>query len=318
MTTPAEVRVPLLRRAKSMVGRIGSSALARLSKRLAFGKAATTRTWSQLRQWGSERAELTAVRLGAGLVRGGTSFLLFPHRSEVVELPIPLAIGGFTFDVIADLESYTGLNRSQVIALVQRRIETFRTEWHAFPAPIRQDLWYYRTSRLYLFANAVHIHDTPDLLELIVRSAQRGRRVLEFGGGTGNLSLALAAHGFEVDYSDVSAIQKDFVRFRAARHGLQDRVRILDDWDGLPRSTYGTICALDVLEHLPDLRSTLETQILAALAPRGVLIEQSPFVQGVSNPMHHLDEHGLDSILRAHGLEVTTEHPLGRVWQSAR
>ena len=42
--------------------------------------------------------------------------------------------------------------------------------------------------------NAVHFHDVPTLIDDIVGVLPPMARVLDFGGGTGNLSLALAAH----------------------------------------------------------------------------------------------------------------------------
>lgn len=264
----------------------------------------------------SERVEKIAIAAGAMLVRSGTQLLLYPHHSEDVELPQPLTSGGRTFDVVEDLEQYTGLSGVHVRSLLKRRMESFRTEWFSFPPTLREDTWYYRSSRLYLFANAVHIHDTPALLQTIASAAPPKGRILEFGGGTGNLTLALAAQGFRMDYVDLSALQKDFVRFRASKHGLRDHVSVLDSWQSLPGAAYDMVVALDVLEHLPDLRGVLEGELLPSLAPGGILVEQSPFLRTVSNPMHHLDDDGLDSILVAHGLELISEQPLCRIWQS--
>lgn len=221
------------------------------------------------------------------------------------------------FDVVEDLEAYTKLPRARVIELLRRRHENFRTEWHSFPREVRDDHWYYLSARTYLFANAIHLHNQAGLVEKLVAFAAGSDRVLDFGGGTGNLALSLAASGYATSYLEVSALQKDFVRFRAQRHGLEDRMEIIDWWKGLARDAYDVVFALDVLEHLPDLRKVLEELILPALRPAGALVEISPFVRSLSNPMHYEQEEMLDATMRCAGFGVAETDPPLRVWRRA-
>jgi 2-polyprenyl-3-methyl-5-hydroxy-6-metoxy-1,4-benzoquinol methylase len=89
-----------------------------------------------------------------------------------------------------------------------------------------------------------------------------------------------------VDFVERSALQKDFVRFRIEKHGLQDRIRVLDQWTPLAPGAYDAVCAIDVLEHLESLEEIL-ANLLQSIRPGGVLAELSPFVRNTSNPMHH-------------------------------
>jgi SAM-dependent methyltransferase len=243
----------------------------------------------------------------------------YPHRDERVEIPAPSRIDGYVFDVVEDLAAYTGLGRERVLALLRREHDNFRLEWHALPPAVREERWYYLSSRTYLFANAVHSFDSAPFLARLAAASPPPARVLDFGGGSGNLSLALAATDYNVDFLEVSALQKDFVRYRAQRHELTERVSMLDSWTPLGEGAYDMVCAFDVLEHLAGLGNVLETQIVPALAPGGVLVESSPFVRTLSNPMHHEDEIGFESALRRLGFELEADEREYRIWRlSAR
>jgi uracil DNA glycosylase len=75
------------------------------------------------------------------------------------------------------------------------------------------------------------------------------------------------------------------------------------------------VTAVDVLEHLPDCRHVLETQLLPALADEGVLVENSPFVVNSANPMHH-EDFGFEPFMRNAGFAVVAGGDDGtRVWR---
>jgi 2-polyprenyl-3-methyl-5-hydroxy-6-metoxy-1,4-benzoquinol methylase len=259
------------------------------------------------------REEATAA-LGGALGRFGRRLALRPHRGERVELPPLVEVGDHRFDVVDDLVAYTGLPRAQVDDLVRRRSDSFRAEWFLTPPERRVDNWFYLSSTTYLFGNAVH--DPLPFLALLERVGATPGRVLDFGGGTGNLALALAAAGWDVEYLERSALQKDFVAFRADRHGLHERVRILDQWRRLKPDRYDAAFAVDVLEHIADLDAVLRKLLLPALREAGRLVESSPFIRTLSNPMHH--EHTqLDMLLASEGFVVEVAGDGARVWRRA-
>jgi len=256
--------------------------------------------------------DATAIAIGGSLSEGARRLLLVPYRSERVDSPPPLVIGEHRFDVVDDLVQFTSLPPERVRDLIARRIESFRSEWLQLPASLRDDRWFYLSSRMYLFANAVHFHEEPEALDEIANVLPPGGRVLDFGGGTGNLALALAAHGFRVDYRELSALQKEFARFRIHRHGLHERVTVLDDWSDLSPSTYDAVCAFDVFEHLPELAPVVEL-LASSLSEDGILIDTPSFGTGVWNPMHHEDP-GLESLLAEQGILLDRTLPAFRVW----
>lgn len=257
---------------------------------------------------GSVTAGAAAYRLGGGLIR-------FPHKHEQISPPRPLEIAGYRFDVLGELAEYTGLELALTDALVRREGDDFRSEWYALPPRYRRDSWFYTSSRNYLFANAVHVYESPELVDHLVELCPPAGHVLEFGGGSGNLALALAARGLRVDFLEVSALQKDFVRFRVAKHSLGNRVSVLDRWCAPREAHYDLICAFDVFEHLADVEAVLDRQIVPALRERGALAERSPFVRNLANPMHYEDTQGFDSLLQRRGFRVVSDDALSRIWR---
>jgi len=261
-------------------------------------------------------AETLATRFGARGAGLSRALLLVPHRAEQISEPPLLSVGFREFDVVEDLCTYTELPRERVVELLQRHHESFRSEWQSFPRLIRSDHWYYLSSRTYIFANAIHLHGEDALLARLLNLVPKGATALDFGGGTGNLALALAATGRHVAYAELSALQRDFVRFRVAHHGLADHVDVLDWWENFPHASFDVVFALDVLEHLPELEATLRGQLLPAVRPGGTLVEASPFVQSLSNPMHHEDAATRDDTLSALGFALVTDDDQLRVWRS--
>ena len=199
--------------------------------------------------------ELATVVAGGGIAQLGRELVLRVHRYEHIEPPAALAVGATSFDVGRDLVNYTGLPPDEVDRLLRRRSDSFRAEWYTTPRKRRLDAWFYLASSTYLFGNAVH--DPLPQLKLLRDRGIRPGRALDFGGGTGNLALAMAAAGWTVDYLEHSALQKDFVAYRLNAYGFADRVRVLDDWRPIAAETYDLVVAIDVLEHVADLERLL-------------------------------------------------------------
>jgi SAM-dependent methyltransferase len=250
------------------------------------------------------------------LYRTADSVAHHPFRAEANELPPALGIGGVYLDVVADLVEYSRLPRATVEHELRTRFGlNFRGEWLATQGPLRHDHWFYLSSKAYLFANATHFADTSFAERFVKPYIGPDGRVLDFGGGTGNLALGIAALGVNVWVTEVNALQRDFIRFRVARHGLADMVTVTDPWSDLPHHAFDAVVAVDVLEHLPDCREVLERELIPALAPKGALVENSPFVVSSANPMHH-EDFGLEPYMQGAGFTVAAHGDDGtRVWR---
>ena len=257
-----------------------------------------------------------APRVAERLYRRADAVANLPFRSQTIELPAPAEVGGVKLDVVSDLAAFTQLPRDVVERELRARSGiSFRAEWHATPQHLRRDHWFYLSSKAYLFGNATHFPDTSFADRFVRPHVVGSEPVLDFGAGTGNLALMLAAGGMAVRAAELSALQRDFIRFRVARTGLDDRVRVADPWEELPERAFSAVVAVDVLEHLPDCRDVLETRLLPALTDRGVLVENSPFIVNSANPMHHLD-FGFEPFMRSAGFAVVSGGEDGtRVWR---
>jgi SAM-dependent methyltransferase len=262
-----------------------------------------------------EAIEQHGPRAAAALFAAAERAARVTHRHEHNDLPEPIVVDGERIDTTDDLQAFTGLPREVVEdVMTKRRHLSFRAEWLATPEPLRDDHWFYLSSKTYLLNNAVHFRDASFVDTWIAPHVPAGGRVLDFGGGSGELVLRCVARGLHAAHLELNALQRDFMRFRVHRHGLEDRVEVLDSWRELPPGAFDAIAAMDVIEHLPDPPAVLDGAI-AALKPGGVLIEDSPFLVTASNPMHHTD-FGLDAYLRGKGLEQVDGREGGtRVWR---
>ena len=265
---------------------------------------------------GRDSAIEQTPRLAEQIYRGADSVAHLPFRGELTQLPPGVEIDGVTLDVVADLAAYTELPRD----VVERELSTrsginFRGEWLATPEHLRRDRWFYLSSKAYLFANATHFPDTTFADDFVAPYVRTEGRALDFGSGTGNLALIMAARGVRVWVSELNALQRDFIRFRVQQYGLGDRVTVIDPWSELPRGAFDAVVAVDVLEHLPDCRAVLERDLLPALSPEGALVENSPFVVTAANPMHH-EDFGFEPFMNQAGFAVTAGGDDGtRVWR---
>jgi len=268
------------------------------------------RGWARIMGKRNALASATAQWLG----QRATRLMLFPFGKEHVELPTPIRVGTKTLDVVDDLTRFTSLPPEQVHALLMRRPENFRSEWLMLPPELRQDTWYYLSSRTYLFANAVHIHDAPQLIDAVATAAPTGGRILELGDGQplpcarGERASRLTTWN-SLRFRRISrAFGSDDTVFRRTCGSSTGGLR----WTR--RAT--TLCVpWTSFEHIPDLPETLE-RVVNALADGGALVESSPFVVNESNPMHH-DDPGFDDLLRAHALDLAHAADDHRVWRKS-
>jgi SAM-dependent methyltransferase len=259
--------------------------------------------------------DAVAPALAERTYRVADAIAMRPWGDEVTDLPPPVEIDGRAIDVVDDLVAYTQLPADSVSELLMRRRPiSFRSEWHATPGPVRLDHWFYLSSKGYLFGNAVHFPDDEIVDRFLAPTLKGGAAVLDFGGGVGTLALRVAAAGYEVAVTELNALQRDFIRFRVHRHGLEQQVRVIDPWEEIPRDRFDALVAIDVLEHVPDGRSLVGGQLLPALRAKSLFVENSRFEVNASNPMHHLDW-GLDPQLDQAGYaQIATAEDGTRVW----
>lgn len=103
-------------------------------------------------------------------------------------------------------------------------------------------------------------------------------RILMLGDGTGNDSLLLASHGWQVDYFDVPGSRTfDLACRRFRHHGALDHgVRLVTEYAQVPVGHYDAVFSFEVLEHLPDPVTAI-ADMARFLKPGGIALVTEAF-----------------------------------------
>ena len=125
------------------------------------------------------------------------------------------------------------------------------------------------------------------LAELIERVVQppKGARILELGAGTGHNLFMLSRFG-EVEASELDPIAR---KLASERLGSEVKEAALPDLSMFPADSYDLIALLDVLEHVPDDKGSLEA-IKTRLKPGGALlltVPANPWMWTAHDVAHH-------------------------------
>ena len=202
-----------------------------------------------------------------------------------------------TGEDIDDLASFTGMSPDRC----RDRLRTYSTEemaqeWRdAEPRSPEAILDFYQSTELYIWAlmqwhasvarkpywDALH-----RLCELVPNDGPK--KVFDFGCGIGTDSLFLASRGYDVMLVDVAGPTLEFARHRFQRRGL--KARFVESSSPLPNppETFDAVVCFDVFEHLPEPLGAAK-QLVGALKPGGVLLQQGGFLDEGGHPCH-LDE----------------------------
>ena len=125
------------------------------------------------------------------------------------------------------------------------------------------------------------------LAELIERVVQppKGARILELGAGTGH-NLSMLSRFGEVEASELDPIAR---KLASERLGSEVKEAALPDLSMFPADSYDLIALLDVLEHVPDDKGSLEA-IMTRLKPGGALlltVPANPWMWTAHDVAHH-------------------------------
>lgn len=115
-----------------------------------------------------------------------------------------------------------------------------------------------------------------------ISEAGRGKRVLEYGCGTGSNTFALAEQGASVTGIDISPVAIEMARQTAGRLGVSDRATFVTmDAEKLsfPDASFDLVCGTGVLHHL-DLAQSF-AQLARVLKPTGKAIFSEPLGHNV-------------------------------------
>lgn len=127
-----------------------------------------------------------------------------------------------------------------------------------------------------------------------------GKRILEYGCGTGSASFSLAKRGAQVTGIDISEVAIEMAREQARREGVEARFRVMNAEDlDFDAGSFDVVCGAGILHHLA-LRNAYAA-LARVLTPdgRGVFFEPLGH-----NPLINLYRWATPSVRTA------DEHPL--------
>jgi len=217
--------------------------------------------------------------------------------------------------LFADILEYTRLPEDVVAKLLKREMQSYTMEWKT--REVKADYWFYLSSIGYFWGNLPHLNGEFYCELLKKYNIARNGTVLEYGGGVGNISYYMAKEGYKTEYLELSALQKDFLRFRIYKHNIP--IRIINVWQSLDKNHYDAILALDIFEHIPNANEILKDQLAPALKKNGILIDFSLFKKSDKDPMHY-GEQGEKDLLQAFtetNMELISDTKDCRIWQKA-
>jgi hypothetical protein len=186
---------------------------------------------------------------------------------DLVSPPVELSVEHFLlhgFDLLHHLSTFLNIDTETLrLRLPNSGSELAALHPGAFD-PLTNEQFYEETvgDGHLLELAAWHLGSAAYIADTLRLQAQFARgQVLDFGGGIGTHALAAAAlPGVErVWFVDLNPRNRAFVRWRAERLGLADRIQCHRDLGdpSLP-DRFDTIVCLDVLEHLKDPAGQLE------------------------------------------------------------
>jgi len=209
-------------------------------------------------------------------------------------------------ELINDLMEFFDLTLDETIRLLKAGKKAFHMMWNALePRTDEEIIRFYEVSPFNVFSLAYwHMRRHQRRFRRRVIAHCYGK-VLDYGGGIGDLCTELAKRRFDVTYGDVKGKNMEFAQWRFMKKGLNVKVIDLVRDQGLLEQ-YDTILCLDVMEHVPDPKNTLNT-ISQRLKPNGKLIITNLTCPGPTkqNPTHRQISFDAKQLLNSLGIFVT-------------
>jgi 2-polyprenyl-3-methyl-5-hydroxy-6-metoxy-1,4-benzoquinol methylase len=155
------------------------------------------------------------------------------------------------------LSEFYGIPEDTARERIKAGSKIVKEEWEAFDGTFDE---FYRSVKNYPFDLAqfnsmfrleflVGIFDAiiENRIPLLLTQDYNRPKLLEVGGGGGELSLALSEK-FEVTHYDVPSITFDYAKFRGERYGAD--IRYVNE---LPDEKFDIVSMMDVFEHIEDV-----------------------------------------------------------------
>jgi 2-polyprenyl-3-methyl-5-hydroxy-6-metoxy-1,4-benzoquinol methylase len=195
----------------------------------------------------------------------------------------------FKESMIQELCQHYGIHREDVIRKFENIVDLSKKEWQSKQKKAEKEIIdFYDQSDNYIFEHMQwHInygHCTERCLALKIAMKEQIRKYLDFGSGVGSTGILFARNGFDVTLADISSKMLKFAEWRFMMRGLSGTFIDLKE-ENLPREEYDFITAIDVFEHVSDLKKTIQ-MVSSALKLGGILFLEATYGRDSERPMH--------------------------------
>lgn len=228
---------------------------------------------------------------------------LLPEKAKSLVRPIyhffDIKISGQT---IKDLKEYFNLSEKDIRRLLRNGHNLSADLWKCFNPKTEEEIRnFYKLNPFYVF-DLLHWQGTSMQKKFRhnILGLAKGK-VLDYGGGAGDVSIILFKNGFSVDYADLPSKTSDFARWWFKKQGCNIKMIDLEKEDISQK--YDTILCLDVIEHVikPD---ELLKKFANSLNKNGILIITNLKAEASKDaPMHFEIKFDAEKYLESLGFE---------------
>lgn len=188
-------------------------------------------------------------------------------------------------EVVNDLGEYFNLNQKEIKWLLKSGGRLNADFWYILKPKTKEEIKnFYQTTPFNIFELIYwHSKRTQRLFRSEVIETAKGK-VLDYGGGVGDLSISLFKKGFEIHYAELGGNTFDFAEWMFKKRGCN--IKTIDSDKDKISEKYNTIICIDVIEHIVDSKELLNN-LVSRLEDRGKLIITNLNAPVLKNhPMH--------------------------------
>jgi len=191
--------------------------------------------------------------------------------------------------LIEDLSAFWKIDTDAVVERIGRSTATddlARSWLEANPkTPEEMKDWYQNRAGPAYIEDLAYLNLIPMYWDGAQQLMVSNKRIIDFGGGIGSLSIVLKAVGNAVTFVEWPSKQRDFARWRFARRGLD--INLADDLNNGMKD-YDAIISTDVIEHIhPDEYDKVAQNFARVLKPDGEVKALARWTAiGEDCPMH--------------------------------
>ncbi len=237
-------------------------------------------------------------------------FLLRKRLPEPIKKPLRWIYHKWNIRIDKDtlnfLKKYYNLPEKDVFRLLRTGGKLSADFWFCSnPKTEEEVIRFYEENPFYVF-NLIFWHGTSYQRKLRAELIDLATgRVLDYGGGTGDLSLKLAQKGLKVDYADLQGKTFNFARSFLKENNLNINMINLSK-TGISRR-YDTIFCIDVIEHVKNPKSLLKNLVQHLKKDGRLIITALHPDISKGAPMHFEINFDAEEYLKSLGMEKTKE-----------